>query len=163
MPIVVIVLVLVAYGYVMLAYPEFRTWGLALGGVVAAGLGTYFWLTDPETQRAAIRIEPEELTLDNLSLERTVRGAVLEGRVRNGSETFRLREMTIALRMHDCPDAEVDLADCPVIGEASAIARPDAPPGQIRGFRANYLLATMPPAEGVLRYEWVVTDTRATE
>jgi hypothetical protein len=163
MPIVVLVLVLVAYGYVMLAYPEYRTWGLALGGAVAAGLGAYFWLTDPETQRTAIRIAPEELTLDNLTLERTVRGAVLEGRVRNGSEDFRLREMTIDLRLHDCPDEEADLAECPVIGGATAIARPDVPPGEIRGFRANYLLANLPPATGVLRYEWVVTETRATE
>jgi hypothetical protein len=162
MPVVVIVLVLVAYGYVLAAYPEYRRAGLVLGALVALGLGVYFWRTDPEATRTQIRIAPDELALDEIALERTARGATLSGRVRNGSADFRLREMTIVLRLHDCPEEATPLAECPVIGEATAIARPDTPPGQIRGFSAHYVFANLPPVTGVLRYEWVIAGTRAT-
>jgi hypothetical protein len=163
MPIAVLILVLLAYGYAMLAYPEYRTWGLGLGGLAVAGLGVYFWLNDPEAARTAIRIDPDELVLDALALERTARGATLTGRVRNTSERFRLREMTIELRLHDCPDETIALEECPVVGEANALARPDVPPGQIRGFTAQYVFSNLPPVAGMLRYEWVVTGTRATD
>jgi hypothetical protein len=163
MAVVVLVLAIVAYGYAMAAYPEYRTPGLLLGGLVALGLGIYFWRTEPETARTAIRIAPEELVLDRIALERTARGATLAGRVENTSERFRLREMTIALRLHDCPEAATGLAGCPVIGEASAIARPDTPPGQIRGFSAHYVFSNLPAVTGVLRFEWEIVATRATD
>jgi hypothetical protein len=162
MPIAILVLVLVAYGYVMVAYPEYRTIGLAVGGAAAAALGAYLWFTDPETARAGARIEPAELTLDRLEIEPTPRGARLSGRVLNSSPEWRLREMTIELTLHDCPDDEIPLEDCAVIGESRALARPDAPPGQTRAFIARFTFANVPEAAGVLRYEWMVMDTRAT-
>jgi hypothetical protein len=162
MPIAVLVLVLVAYGYVMVAYPEYRTVGLALGGAAAVALGAYFWLTEPETARAGARIGPAELTLDALALEPTPRGARLTGRVTNGSAEYRLREMTIELTLHDCPGEATPLDDCAVIGESRALARPDAPPGQTRAFSAPFTFANIPAPAGVRRYEWAVTETRAT-
>jgi hypothetical protein len=163
MPIAILVLALVAYGYVMVAYPEYRTIGLAVGGAAAVGLGAYFWLTEPESARAGARIEPAELTLGNLALEPTPRGARLSGRVQNGSTEWRLREMTIELTLHDCPDDETPLAECAVVGDSSTLARPDAPPGQTRAFSAQYTFANIPEPAGVLRYEWTVTETRATQ
>jgi hypothetical protein len=163
MPIAILVLALVAYGYALAAYPEYRMPGLVLGAAMAIGLGFYFWRTDPESARTAIRIAPEELTLDQLALDRVARGATLNGRVLNGSERFRLREMTLALRLHDCPEADMSLDRCPVIGESRAIARPDVPAGQIRGFTAHFAFANLPAVTGALRYEWTVETTRATE
>ena len=162
MPVAVIVLALVAYGYALAAFPEYRRAGLVLGALVALGLGLYFWRTEPEATRTQIRSAPEELALDEIALDRTARGATLTGRVRNGSPEFRLREMTIVLRLHDCPEEATPLPDCPVIGEATAIARPDTTPGRIRGFSAHYVFANLPPVTGVLRYEWAITGTRAT-
>lgn len=161
MPIAVLILVLVAYGYVMVAYPEYRTIGLALGGAAAVALGAYFWLTEPETVRAGARIEPAELTLDSLALEPTPRGARLSGRVQNASPDYRLREMTIELTLHDCPDETTPLEECEVVGESRALARPDAPPRQTRAFSARFTFANIPDPTGVLRYEWTVTETRA--
>jgi hypothetical protein len=163
MPIAILVLVIVAYGYVMVAYPEYRTWGLALGAVVAAGLGAYFWFTEPESARTAARIGPDDVVLDQVELERTIRGATLSGRVRNQSQGFRLRELTIALRLHDCPEEDAELADCPVVGDAAAIARPDAPPGQVRSFTAHYTFPNLPPDISFLRWEWSIVETRATQ
>lgn len=163
MPIAVLILVLVAYAYVMAAYPEYRTPGLVVGGVAAVGLGAYFWLTEPETERATARILAEEVVLDRLALDRSARGATLTGRVVNRSGRFRLREMSIALRLYDCPSEAAPEGDCAVIGDAMAIARPDVPPGQVRAFSASYVFANMPPVAGVLRWEWSILGLRATE
>jgi hypothetical protein len=162
MPIAVLVLAVVAYAFVMVAYPEYRTIGLAVGGAIVAALGVYFWLSDPETTRSAARIAPEEVVLDDLAFERTLRGGRLTGRVVNRSPDQRLRELTIALRLHDCPEETTPLEDCVVIGESSAIARPDAPPGQVRALSATYIFASLPEPEGALRWEWTLTDIRAT-
>lgn len=163
MPIVVLVLALMAYGYALAAFPEYRIPGLALGALAVLGLSLYFWRTEPEGERADERIAAEELALDRIELDPSARGATLAGRVHNRSESYRLREMTIALRLHDCPEEETALADCPVIGESRAIARPDTPPGQIRGFTAHYVFNNLPPVTGTLRYEWEIEGTRATE
>jgi len=84
------------------------------------------------------------------------------GRVANGSERFRLRDMTLALRLHDCPDPEAEPASCPVIGEATSIARPDVPPGQLRGFSAHFGFADLPQVVGTLRWDLSVAATRST-
>jgi hypothetical protein len=160
LPIAVLVLALTAYAYAMLAYPEFRRAGAIGGALAAIGLAAYFWQNAPEATRAGDRVRPAELTLDQLDLQRTPRGATLTGRVRNGSG-FRLRELTLAVRLYDCPDAEPP--DCPVIGEAEAIARPDVPPGQLRAFSAHFVFANLPRLAGTLRWDWRVTATRATE
>lgn len=157
MPIAVLVLVLVAYGYVLLAWPEVRRPALIGGAVIAAIVGASLLLSRSEP----IAIAPAELTLDRIAVERTARGATLTGRVKNNS-AFRLRDMTLSLRLHDCADPEAEPATCPVIGEGKAIARPDVPPGQIRAFSAHFAFAGVPPLVGTLRWEMTVTDTRAT-
>lgn len=53
------------------------------------------------------------------------------------------------------------VTDCPVIGESTAIARPDAPPGQIRGLSASFVFTNLPPLLGTLSWDWEVIDTRA--
>lgn len=163
MPIAVLVLALVAYVAALLAYPDFRRWGIVGGVAAAAGLAVYFlWGAPPEATRAGMRIAPEDLVLDQLELERTTGGATLTGRVRNDSQDYRLRELTLALRLRDCPDAAGPVEACPVIGEATAIARPDAPPGQIRALSAHFVFRSLPPVTGALRWDWNVVSTRAT-
>lgn len=162
MPIVVLVLALAAYAYALIAAPGFRRWGLLLGAAVGLGLAVYFWQTSPETARTALRIDASELTLDQLAYEPSGRGATVTGRVINGSEEFRLREMTLALRLRDCPDAETPVPECPVIGQSTAIARPDVPPGQLRGFSAHFMFTNLPEVAGVLRWDWDIVETRAT-
>lgn len=163
MPIVVLVLALAAYAYALIVAPRFRRWGLLGGALVGVGLAIYFWQTSPESARAELRIVPGELTLDQLELERTSRGATLTGRVRNGSAAWRLRDMTLALRLLDCPAPGAAPEDCLVIGEGTAIARPDAPPGQIRGFSAHFVLANIPATAEELAWDWRIVETRATE
>lgn len=163
MPIVVLVLALAAYVYVLIAEPGFRRWGLLGGAAVGLGLAVYFWQSPPESEQAESRIAPEDLALDQLDLERTIRGATLTGRVANGSAAWRLREMTIAVRLLDCPEPATPPADCTVIGEATAIARPDAPPGQVRAFSASFIFANLPELEGTLAWDWRIVEIRATE
>lgn len=162
MPIAVLILALAVYAYGLIAYPEFRLWGLILGAALAIGVGAALWREQAGPGSGAPVIAPDELTLDALALRRTPRSAALTGRVLNGSPEFRLREMTLRLRLFDCPDEDVAVATCPVIGDATAIARPDAPPGQIRGFEALFVFTNLPPLTGVLRWDWAVTGTRAT-
>jgi hypothetical protein len=162
MPIAVLVLTLVAYGYVLLVYPEIRRAALLVGALLAAALAAYFLWATPEAQVAETRIAPEDLTLDHIETERTPRGATVTGRVTNGSERYRLRDMTLVLRLLDCPDP-ADLPDsCPVIGESTAIARPDVPAGQIRAFTAHFIFSGVPPVVGTFRTELTVTATRGT-
>lgn len=164
MPIAVLVLALAAYAYLLIAYPEHRRIALAAGALAAVGLGLYFLLQGPsETERAVTRIATDELTLDQIDYERTPRGATVTGRVLNGSDRFRLRDMTLLARLHDCPDADAAMETCPVIGEATAIARSDVPAGQIRAFSAHFAFSGVPPVAGTLRPEITVTATRATD
>ncbi len=163
MPIVVLILALAAYAYALIIEPGIRRWGLVGGAAVGLGLAVYLWQTSPETTRAALRITPEQIVLDQLELARTPRGAVLAGRVRNASPEWRLREMTLTLRLRDCPEAATAPNTCPVIGEASAIARTDVPPGQIRAFSAHFIFASVPEPVGTLGWDWEITDIRATD
>jgi hypothetical protein len=163
MPIAVLILVLAAYVYVLVAVPEWRRGGLLLGALAAAGLGIYFWLAEPEPERAAARIAPSELVLTELDLTDTPRGRTLRGRVENTSPRFRLREMTVTLTLRDCPaDAGPD-THCPVIAQSSALVRVDVPPGQLRGFSAPFVFPDMPAVLGELRWEHAIEGTRATD
>jgi hypothetical protein len=165
MAIVILVLALVAYAYALIVEPGFRRWGLLGGAAVGLGMAVYFWLNSPESDRTGTRIAADEITLDQLDFETTPRGAILTGRVLNASPDWRLREMTLEVTLRDCPaiDADADAGDCPVIGEASAIARPDTPPGQLRGFTTRFVFPNLPPVSGVLRWDWRITGTRATQ
>ena len=49
-----------------------------------------------------------------------------------------------------------------MIGEASGIARPDVPPGQIRALTAHFVFRDLPPVAGTLRWDWRITAIRAT-
>ncbi len=163
MPIAILILVLAAYVYVLAAVPEWRRGGLVLGALAAAGLGAYFWFSEPEAERAAARIPPSGLVLGTLELTPTPRGWTLRGRVENTSPAFRLREMTVRLTLRDCPtDAGAD-THCPVIAQSSALVRVDVPPGQLRAFSAPFVFPDMPPVLGELRWEHAIEGTRATD
>jgi hypothetical protein len=170
MPIAVLVLALLAYVAALAAYPGFRRWGIAVGLVAAVGLGLYFTRQASEAERAATRIAPEELALDLIEVTPSARGATLTGRIHNGSDAYRLREVTLTLRLRDCPAEEgeergdgVPVESCPVIGESTAIARPDVPPGQIRALSAHFVFSSLPPVKGRLRWDWRIVAVRATE
>lgn len=160
MPIVVLVVVLVAYAWAMIVYPGFRRPGTLAGLAVTAALAAYFALNEPEDVSAGRRIAPEELIIDAVTIERTIRGATMSGRVLNRSPEYRLRDMTLSLRLREC-GAGLE-AECPIIAEASAIARPEAPPGQLRAFSATFLFNALPPSSEAQHWEWKVTAIRAT-
>ena len=163
MPIVVLIIALAAYAYALITEPGFRRWGLIGGAAVGLGLAVYLWRTSPETASAAMRIPPGQIVLDQVEMSRSPRGAILDGRVRNTSPEWRLREMTMILRLRDCPDEAAQPDTCPVIGEANAIVRPDVPPGQIRAFSAHFIFAGLPEPVGVLGWDWQIVETRATD
>lgn len=163
MPIVVLVLALAAYAYALITAPGFRRWGLLGGAAAGLGLAVYFWQTSPETTQATRRIAPEELVLDQIAVTPTMRGAEMTGRVQNLSPDWRLRDMTLELRLRDCPEAGAPAGDCPVIGQATAIARPDVPPGQLRALTAHFLFTNLPEPQGVLDWDWTIIETRATD
>lgn len=158
MPLAVLVAAIAGYVYALVAGPRFRRWGLAAGLLTVLLLGLYLFAGGAPGRP---EIAPEALTLDALDLERTPRGATLSGRVQNGSTAFQLLDMTLKLRLHDCLAPELAAAECPIIGESRAIARPGVPPGQIRGFSAPFVFANLPPVIGTLAWDWEVTDTRA--
>lgn len=163
MPIAVLVLALIAYLAALAAWPRARVPGAVAGLVVAVGLGAYLWRGNPsEAELAAGRIPAAALTLDQIAVSPAPRGATLTGRVANGSDTYRLRELTLVLRLRDCPEPEAAVETCPVIGEASAIARPDVPPGQLRALTAHFGFSSLPPVTGTLRWDWRIAGTRAT-
>jgi hypothetical protein len=163
MPIAILVILLVAYGAALVAWPEFRRWGIVGGLVAAAGIGFYLSRQESEAGRAASRIAPEELAIDQVEVTPTGRGATLAGRIENRSEAYRLRDVTLALRLRDCPQEATPVETCPVIGESTAIARPDVPPGQLRALSAHFLFSGLPPVTGTLRWDWRITAVRATE
>lgn len=134
MPVAVLIVVIALYIYALVAAPRYRVPGAIAGVLILAGLGWYFFASPSQTERAATLVSVEDLTLDGLDLERTIRGATLSGRVANAAETAHLREMTITVRLFDCELEDTALEECATIGESAAIARVDVPPGQLRGF-----------------------------
>jgi hypothetical protein len=161
MAIAVLVLALVAYGYLLIAFPEHRPIALGLGGAAAAAAAAYFWLGDPETRRAAPLIPPEQVEITEVAVTPTIRGVDMTGQVLNRTAAHPLAEVTIALTMRDCPpDAPPDEA-CAVAGESRAIARPDAPPGEARPLRASFIFRPAPTIAGEARYEWRLVEARA--
>ncbi len=162
MPVAVLIVVIALYVYALVAAPRYRVPGVIAGVLILAGLGWYFFASPSQTERAATLVTVEDLTLDQLDLERTIRGATLRGRVANGAGTAHLREMTITVRLFDCELEDTDLEDCATIGESAAIARVDVPPGQLRGFSAHYIFTNLPPLVGVLRWDHRITALRAT-
>ena len=162
MPVAVLIVAIALYVYALVAAPRYRVPGAIAGVLVVAGLGWYFFASPSQTERAAALVSVEDLTLDQLDLERTIRGATLSGRVANGAETAHLREMTITVRLFDCELEDTALEDCATIGESAAIARVDVPPGQLRGFSAHYIFPNLPPLAGILRWDHRITALRAT-
>ncbi len=163
MPLAVLAIALIAWLYAMVAAPRFRIPGAIGFALLAAGLGWYFYASESEAERAAARLAPEDVTLDLLEIDRTARGAVLRGRVANGGDAGVLREMTLEMRLFDCPDEDAALDDCVVIGDATGIARVAVPPGQARGFSASFIFPGLPPVVGVLRWDQTITALRATD
>ena len=162
MPVAVLIVVVALYVYALVAAPRFRIPGAIGGVVVLAGLAWYLAVSPSQTERAETLVTVEDLTLDQLELERTIRGATLRGRVENGADAARLREMTITVRLFDCELETTSLEECAIIGESDAIARVDVPPGQLRGFSAHYIFPNLPPLVGVLRWAHRITTLRAT-
>jgi hypothetical protein len=163
MPVAILILVLLAFAYAMASTPRARVPGAIAGVVIAAGLGWYFFSTSSETVTASRRITIEDLRIDQLQLDQTVRGATLRGRVENLSETGRLREMTIEVRLFDCPDTTTGLEECAIIADGSAIARVDVPPGQLRAFSGYYVFPDRPAVTGDPRWDSRISAVRATE
>lgn len=160
MPIVVLVVVLVAYAWAMIAYPGFRRAGALVGIAVTVALAAYFVMNEPEDTVAGRRIAPEELEIYEVTIQRTIRGATMSGRVLNRSSEYRLRDMTLSLRLRECGAGRE--SECPVIAEATAIARPEAPPGQLRPFSATFLYDSLPFPSETQHWEWSVIAVRAT-
>ena len=162
MPVAVLIVALALYVYALVAAPRFRIPGAIAGALIVAGLGWYFFASSSWTERASQIVSVEDLALDRLELERTIRGATLRGRVENRAETAHLREMTITVRLFDCELEDTALDECATIGQSDAIARVDVPPGQLRGFSAHYIFPNLPALAGVLRWDYRITALRAT-
>ena len=114
MPIAVLVLALVAYGAALVAYPGFRRWGIAGGLVAAAGLGFYLAREAPEAVRAGdahrrlgARPRPGRGGADGAGRDADRRGST------TARTAYRLRDLTLALRLRDCPAEDTAPDDLP--------------------------------------------------
>ena len=154
MPLAILVLALVAYGYALLSFPEFRRPGLIGGALVAAGLAVYFVRNPSEAELAATRIPAEQVVLDELTLERTPNGATLSGRVRNGSDRYRLRDVTLILRLRDCPASDTAPVLAAEAADPSARASPVSPESPLSP-DTPARLKTLAPAGTVTVWVWV--------
>ena len=97
-------LAIVAYAAALAATSRSRPPHSAGGLAAAAGVfGFYLAREAPEAVQAGTRIPASELVLDQVEVEPTGRAATLTARVHNGSEAYRLRDLTLALRPRDRP------------------------------------------------------------
>ena len=164
MPIAVLVLALVAYGYALLAYPEFRRPGLIGGALIAPVLGALLLAAgaggDPRRQPHRPRASSPRPARRRADGARRHPDRPRPQRLRR----FRLRDMTLALRPPRLPRPPTPAGDCPVIGEAQG-HRPArrARPARSARFSAHFLFAGVPPVAGTLRWDWRIAATRATD
>ncbi len=163
MPVAALVLVILLYVYLLISKRELRK-PLLAGGVVAMLLVLILTLLVPsESTNRTTRVSLDDLTIDELILTRTERGATISGRMQNGSSNGHIREVVIDMRLFDCAPGHQDLDDCLIIGDASAIARPSIPPGQTRGFTAQFLFSNLPVLSGELAWTLTPAEIRATQ
>lgn len=164
MHIIVFFVALTAAVSTFILYPRLR---LPAGLLVAFFVGlivyVFFFDTRGEEARRAERISPDELELTDVTFTQDLRFSRLEGRVRNLSERYRLRDFDIRVTMYDCPDVGTSLEDCAVIAQDTGIARVDLPPGQVRHFETVLRFTDVPAPEGVVVWDHRVTGVRASE
>lgn len=166
MPVAVVILAILGFLYLLISQPNYRKLIIG-GGIVTVLLITVLVILNPsESAYRTTRIAPEELIIDQLEYAPTLRGATITGRVQNTSPIGHVREIVLDMRLYDCPPDYTELTECLITGDATAIARPDIPPLQTRGFTVQFLFSDTLPLSGKL--VWTLTPseigaTRATD
>lgn len=105
----------------------------------------------------------EDLVLSAIEIDEGPRFTAFSGRVENRSWGLRLKGFDVTASLMDCPADTSAPADCAIIGEDTAHARVDVPPGQTRAFRVVMTFAGTPPVQGVARWDYGFSDIVAVE
>ncbi len=161
MQIAVIFLAVAGYIYVLYEIPKLRIAGAIFAAALFGGLGVYLATADPEPELEINRIPVGQVDLSEVAFDLGVRTSELSGRVVNNSADYTLTGLTLVVRLFDCPGVDSPLDTCFVIGEDDGLARATVPPGQLRDFKATLLFNGLPDIEGVMRWDYQVTGTRA--
>jgi len=161
MPIALIFFALLLAIAILWRFPEYRL-GVGAGLLlIGAVFSAYFLLSEPALKSQSVALPADMLTLRDVTITPEPRFVTLQGQVLNQSSTADLLDMSLQLNALDCP-AEVDaISECIVIGSDDGVARVAVPAGQLRAFEATFMLRNLPTPEGVLRWHYLITDTRA--
>jgi|GEM_PF-2770672 len=156
---------LVFGGAIILAilYPHIRVLALATAALCAVLVGTIFVDRVAETDRRALRLTPQDITLSDVTLVPEARYFKLTGWAENKSALHRARDFILRSRLYDCPTDDAALTDCTTVGDETGIARVDLPPGQARPFSAVLGFTAEYEARGVLHWEHEITEVHATD
>lgn len=163
MPIVYLAVIIALYATILWKFPQFRLAGGIMGVLIVGGVTGYLVLVPSAGELQGSRISASELRLEAVSLEDNGRSLVLSGRVENLSENFVLRDMTLRVRLYDCPSSDSELNACEIVGDDEGIARATVPPGQVREFSAIFYYPGLPDMRGEMRWQEDILTVRATE
>ena len=161
MPIAMIFFVLLLAFAIMWRFPVYR-WAIAAGlMLVSVVFGAYLLLSEPAFKSQSAALPASLLELRDITINADPRFVTIRGQVHNLSTSANLLDMSLRLSALDCPAEVEPIAECIVIGADDAVARVSVPAGQLRAFEATFLIRNLPRPDGVLRWHYLITDTRA--
>lgn len=113
--------------------------------VAILGFGVWFWIDSTNRaqrerfERSRSLVETEEVELTDLGLQRSYSMWSLTGNAKNNSSnTVTALELLVVLR--NCPTPD----DCVVVGEDTATAFVNIPPGQMRSVGTTFSFPNLP-------------------
>lgn len=161
MPIAMLFFALLLAFAILWRFPEYRL-GVAAGLLLVAGVfSAYFLLNEPAVKSQSVAIPADMLALRDITITPEPRFVTLQGQVHNRSTSADLLEFGLELNALDCPSELETISECIVIGSDDSTARGTVPAGQLRAFEATFMLRNLPQPDGVLRWHYRITDTRA--
>ena len=117
----------------LIVFPGFRAFA---GGLIAlaALVGGFFYLkNEQEEGRSLSRIKNSELVFENVTLKPDYSGYKIEGRIKNNSPKYILKQVKFIVTMQDC-SGEASSKYCVTIGESNESVYVTIPSRQARDF-----------------------------
>lgn len=144
----------------LVASAGFRKFAVGLVALGAAVGGVVYLYNEREESHSLSRIPVSQLVFENVTLQPDYSSYKISGRIKNNSEKFTLKEVTLVVTMDDCADESLSQS-CLSIGESSESVYIDIPPGQARDFEDSmYFSGGALKPKGRLAWDYLVSQTK---
>ncbi len=158
---VIEILAILSLAVVLYRFPAARPAALASFAVLGVILIAIVVIQDQQDHAGISDIPIDLVSITGFRLQPAYRNSyTLSGRIHNGSDARTIEELTLTVRLYDCPTGSLGDA-CVVIGEDTANVPVKVPPGQTRALQGEVAYYDLPEVEGQRVWDYEVTRIRA--